>query len=259
MECLRRAGSSEALWGEVDRWHVGSMIEPMQRQLDAKNRRLQALRNATLFAALSAEAYANEFLASQFEGRELEVLDGLNVVDKLTLAPAFAGYESPVARGRDPIQTIEKLRRVRNRLVHSKPGAGAYAHEVDAAEANQDYGPRAVVGYIEQVAHAAVLLHPYRDDRSFTMPFSRVWDERAILTDHVAATGEDLFAIPPEDSPVVRNLFIQMQDAAYERAEPEMRRRAEERTAALERRRADRDARARPATDGLEPGEKPTS
>jgi hypothetical protein len=217
MELLRQAGSSEALWSEADPWHEGSLLESMQRSMDAANSRLQHLRGGTIFAALSVEAYANEFLACHFDEEHRTALDALRPIDKLLL-PKSVGVEVTLDRGAEPLQTIGQLIRVRNRLVHSKPGEGTYMHEIDVPAARKDYGPKALAGYVERVAQMATLLHPLRGDRSFEMPFIRIWTERAVLHEHVEIIRPEVIYVPAEDLPPIVDLMLQMQRRAWKRS-----------------------------------------
>jgi hypothetical protein len=59
LEEFHHASNAPDLWVPADALHRGSMLASSQEVLTAKNRRLHFLRSAVLFAALSAEAFAN--------------------------------------------------------------------------------------------------------------------------------------------------------------------------------------------------------
>ena len=137
VEALRAAGDPRMLWGEVSDHVKGSILEPMQRIADALQRRLWRLRSAVLFAALCTEAYANELLDELLAPSDAAELDRLPTFEKLMLAPKVASLESPLDRGREPMQTIRTLFRTRDALVHprrGKPSAFAIATPRDFFE-----------------------------------------------------------------------------------------------------------------------------
>jgi hypothetical protein len=227
LEALRDSSSADVLYRDLDPFHQGSqLLGPIQRTMDASNRRLRYLRSAVLFAALGAEAYANEFLAATLDATDVKVLDRLKTSEKLIIGPKVAGLETPFDRGAEPLQSVVQLFKARDRLVHLKPGqVGAHAHTATDSDLHL-FGPRAAVRYLEAVAHAAVLLHPLRPDKPFAAPAARIWEERAVLRDHVDQTGEGLLDMPrPEDEPLPL-LMNQMHERAISRARREQAREA---------------------------------
>lgn len=153
LEALRDSSSADALYRELDPWHAeAKILGPAQANMDALNRRLRYLRSAVLFAGLSAEAYANEFLAATLASTDVESLDRLPTVEKLLIGPRVAGLVTPFDRGAEPVQSLVALFKARNRLVHPRPGqVGAYAHVTKVDDITL-FGPRAAVRYIEAVA-----------------------------------------------------------------------------------------------------------
>jgi hypothetical protein len=69
------------LWAPVDALHRGSILEGPQEIMNAYNRRLHFLRSAVLFAALSAEAFANELLDELLSSADFDALDKLPTPD----------------------------------------------------------------------------------------------------------------------------------------------------------------------------------
>lgn len=92
--------------------------------LTARRTHLAQCRTATLFAALSAEAYVNEFLAAHLKGNDLKAVDRMSPVDKYVLGTKLAYGESLFFRDREPFPVINELFKLRNQLVHPKPGFG---------------------------------------------------------------------------------------------------------------------------------------
>lgn len=110
-------------------------------------------RRALLFAAFSAEAYANDFLFDQWRGDHRDALQGLSPVDKYALLPGFAGKATVLERGRDPLQRIKWLFDRRNELVHAKP-----YKDKDLTWDPENHNPSAAAKSIVAVAEGASLL-----------------------------------------------------------------------------------------------------
>lgn len=211
---FRNAGSAEALYREQAPWYSPtSILTPMQQSSDARLRRLRHLRATVLFAALGAEGYANEFLASHLSGRELEGADRLTTVDKFVLGPKLAGLTSPIAYDRERGQSLSALFKARNTLVHPPTRTGTFP-DVYAAEDQRPYEPRNAARYVIQVAHAELLLYPLRGDQALASPAKRIWEQRQILEDHVEAIGAAVSDIPAKDAEPIRDLMAQMIDRA---------------------------------------------
>jgi hypothetical protein len=87
----------------------------------ARRTRLRAARNAVIYAAFSAEAYVNEFLAAH---------DALDDWDREPMHRKFlkgteAAYGSPLFfADREAYPEIVELVKLRDRLAHPKPGFG---------------------------------------------------------------------------------------------------------------------------------------
>lgn len=147
LEALRDSSSPDTLYDEVNPWHRGSRVfGPTQKKLDAANRRLRFLRASVLFSAIATEAYANEFIAATLTPADADAVDRLAAVDKLLLAPRLAGLASPFDRGQEPIQSLARLFRARNALVHPRPGqTGAFVHVVTDEDVRV-FGPSAAAG-----------------------------------------------------------------------------------------------------------------
>jgi hypothetical protein len=109
-----------------------------------------------LFAAFAAEAYVNEFIADHFTGRDVETLDRLSTTEKYVIAPRLALGAPLFERDREPLQTISKLFRQRDTLVHPKPGKGL--PEPDRWSADPVYNPAQATIYICFVGAAAKTL-----------------------------------------------------------------------------------------------------
>jgi hypothetical protein len=216
---FRNAGSAEALYRELPPWYGdGEILTPIQRNISARDLRLQHLRATVLFTALAAEGYANEFLAAFLSGQALKGADRLPTVDKFVLGPGLAGLKSPIDYESEPGQSLVALFKARNKLVHTSLEPGVYAIELDGDD-TRPYEPRWAARYLIQVARAVVLLHSQREDRPILFPANRIWEQRSILERHVDAIGAGLLDIPPQDSEPVRDLMAQMDDRARRKAQ----------------------------------------
>jgi hypothetical protein len=121
LEEFHRSANPPDLWVPVDAFHGNSMLEGAQAGLTARNRRLHFLRSTVLFAALAAEAFANELLDELLAPADADALDRLPTPEKLLLGPRTATGSSPLERGAQPIQGIVTLFKTGNRLVHPRP------------------------------------------------------------------------------------------------------------------------------------------
>jgi hypothetical protein len=156
LRALRHTGSADALYD-----HKLRSMDP--RELDwpdvslardeAESRRLTHSRRALLFAAFSAEAYANDFLFEEWSGKDREALQALSTVDKYALLPGFAGRASVLERGRNPLQRIKWLFDRRNELVHAKP-----REDRDLTWEPENHNPTAAAESIIAVAEGATTL-----------------------------------------------------------------------------------------------------
>ena len=156
LRALRDTGSADALYD-----HKIRSTEPKELDLpdlslandEAEGWRVTYSRRALLFAAFSAEAYANDFLYGEWSGQDRKGLQMLSTVDKYALLPGFAGRKSVLDRGRDPLQQIKWLFDRRNELVHAKP------HEdKDLTWEPENHNPAAAAASIVAVAEGAATL-----------------------------------------------------------------------------------------------------
>jgi hypothetical protein len=213
---FRNAGSADALYRELAPWYQpGSILTPIERDSDARQRRLRHLRATVLFTALAAEGYANEFLASRLTGRDLVAAERLSTVDKFVLGPRLAGLTSPIAYGSEPGQSLTALFKARNTLVHPPTRKGSFP-DIYEAEDQTPYEPRNAARFIIQVAHAESLLYPLRGDQALASPAKRIWEQRAVIEGHVEAIGQGVSEIPAIDAEPVRDLMAQMIDRSIE-------------------------------------------
>lgn len=187
--------------------------------MNARNARLRYLRASVLFSALAAEALANEFLAASLRRREIGALDRLRTPDKLLLGPRLCGQEDVLRSGGEPHASLVALFKVRNELVHPKPGRFAgYIRPGGHGTDEKLYGPEQAVRYLVAVAHAALLLHPLRPDRPFRMPFLDIYEQRRVLEEHLESTGRRISDIPDQDDPPAMDLALEMERRRYRQA-----------------------------------------
>jgi hypothetical protein len=80
----------------------------------------RSARLALMLAAFACEAYANIYIDLALDDNHRELLDRQTTVKKLLIAPKLAGNPPLFELGREPLQTIQRLFRLRNLLVHSR-------------------------------------------------------------------------------------------------------------------------------------------
>jgi hypothetical protein len=221
LEALTAASSAPALYADVADYYHGSLLESAQRRLSAMNRRLGFLRSAVLFAALSAEAYANEFLEATLLTPDVQALDRLVTSEKLLIGTRLVGVQPPLDRGKLPLQRLYALFEVRNALVHPRRSGAksisAYAHNV--TEQDKDLvGPKAAAGYIVAVAELTVQLEPHRPGVSIIGEATVIVEHRAVLDAHRKVLGDEILVVPDEDAAAPAPLLVQMQRRAAKRA-----------------------------------------
>lgn len=156
LRALRDTASADALYdhklraldpAELD-WPDVSLARD-----EAESWRITYSRRALLFAAFSAEAYANDFLFKEWSGKDRDALQTLSTVNKYALLPNFAGRTNVLDRGCDPLQRIKWLFDRRNELVHAKP------HEdKDLTWEPENHNPAAAAESIIAVAEGAATL-----------------------------------------------------------------------------------------------------
>jgi hypothetical protein len=78
VEEFHRAGNPPDLWTEPDPFLADSIVfSGAQALMTAQNNRLQALRTSVLFAAITVEAFANEFASEALGAKAAEMIDNL--------------------------------------------------------------------------------------------------------------------------------------------------------------------------------------
>jgi hypothetical protein len=178
----------------------------------AQRSRLRAARNAVLYAAFSAEAYVNEFLAAH------GVLDDWDYepTHRKFLKGTEAAYGSQLFfADREAYPEIVQLIKLRDRLAHPKPGFGVQGvgFEADEAYARLFSLPR-IAEYIVMVGGAGDLLVP----RAYGMDQLDViatvaWRGRDVIRDYAARHRR----LPAWNAPSERQLFRQAGDMVMAR------------------------------------------
>lgn len=162
LEEFHRSANAPDLWVPVDAFHRGSLLEGAQAALTARNRRLHFLRSTILFAALAAEAFANELLDELLSSADADALERLPTPEKLLIGARVAAETSPLARGADPMQGLVELFKTRN--VWSTP-----ARRADCRHGCRMYSPLTSTP-LDRPRHAArfsASLAPWSSVRSY--------------------------------------------------------------------------------------------
>jgi hypothetical protein len=178
-----------------------------QMQAAARQARVRAARTAVLFAALAAESYVNEFLSVH------------GVLEKWDREPTHRKYLKGThdAYGaqlffadREAYPEIVELLKLRDRLVHPKPGFGV-ATELGEPDVKFEalFALPRVAEYVVMVGGGADLLMPraYGFD-SFDVAGTVVWRGRSVIREYAKRHSK----LPAWDAPAERPLFRQAGD-----------------------------------------------
>jgi hypothetical protein len=214
LEEFHRSANAPDLWRPVDAFHRGSLLEQAQAELTARNRRLHFLRSTILFAALAAEAFANELLDELLARADADAIDRLPTPEKLLIGPRMAGQTSPLARGAQPMQGLLELFKTRNRLVHPRPRGGVPAWVQDLEPTDETaIGPAAARQAILCVADTVVLCTKLRERPTLHGGIAKtIARHRRVLERHQALVGPSVLDVPDIDTSGVPTLWDQMQE-----------------------------------------------
>ncbi len=204
LRALRDTGSADALYNYKIRTMEPEDLDWPDVSLardEAESWRITYSRRALLFAAFSAEAYANDFLFEEWRGKDRKALQKLSTVDKYALLPGFAGRKFVLDRGRDPLQRIKWLFDRRNELVHAKP-----REDKDLTWEPENHNPAAAAESIVAVAEGAATLAGGAPEGSV---LSYVLAEREALLKYGKRPLPDIY---DEPSPV--NLLLEVRREA---------------------------------------------
>jgi len=183
--------------------------------MNAYNRRLHFLRSTVLFAALSAEAFANELLDELLSSADFEALDKLPTPDKLLVGTQLAAAgKSPLERGAQPLQDLTLLCKTRNRLVHARPQGGIAAWDRDVEEADETaIGPKAALTAILSVSETVNVCTELRAHPILHGGLAKtILRHRGILERHQALAGPKILDLPARDAAGVPPLYDQMME-----------------------------------------------
>jgi hypothetical protein len=219
---FHRASNPLDLWVPVDALHRGSILEKPQALMTAQNRRIHFLRSSVLFAAISAEALANELLTDLLSSGDAEALDSLTMPEKFLMGTRIGAGKELVDRGRYPMGALLTLAETRNRLVHPRPSGGIAAWTQDVEEADEKaIGPRAAEKAILAVADVAVLCNPLRPHPVLHDGIAKtIAANREMLATYRKTCGDGLRDVPAENSPSTPTLMDQIREPLAERLAP---------------------------------------
>ena len=217
LEEIHRAGNTPDLWDmPVEDFHAGTVFEGAQRNLTAMNNRLQFLRSSVLFSALSAEAFANEYIADALSPATADSIDKLSTPDKLMVGVHLAtGDPELLTRGAPPMQDIIALFKTRNRLVHPRDrgGLAAWAHHLTDEE-EKAIGPRAAERGLLAIVDLTVLCTEHLKHPNLHGGHAkRIANQRQVLIRYREQVGDKITDLPAPDAEANPPLFTQMQNA----------------------------------------------
>lgn len=206
LEALRASGSPESLFSASARESPNPMMQAAAR-VGATGKRVGFARTAILFAAFASEGFVNEFLGEHLSPADVKAIDRLPTVEKYVLGPRIAFGEPLFDRGHEPIQSIQELFRLRDKLVHAQPRAvpargSVFDDPADFAE----YNPERAATYITAVADAAMILAGRSSEPLNNLTVVAVTQGRNIIKRYGKNASHDL---PRLDGATEEDLVIQ--------------------------------------------------
>lgn len=167
-------------------------------QIEANRVRVKCSMRAVLFAALAAESHINEFLGARFSRQDREALDRLPTVSKYVLGFRIGSTKDPFKRDRWPVPVLKDLFKLRDRLVHPKPGFGPEPVLGPLGPFEEKLASRQVADYLVAVACAGfvVIKETYGPDH-LDLWTDLIWFGRDVIDEFVSEAGE----LPPLDGP----------------------------------------------------------
>jgi hypothetical protein len=110
-------GRPDALDNDIRMVHTPEIIQFLERQA-------LHITVAVVFSALCAEEFINYYITRKKSAGFLEnYLDKLSPDQKWYIVPALLNNGRSLEPGREPLQGLNRLIKLRNRLVHAKPSA----------------------------------------------------------------------------------------------------------------------------------------
>jgi len=169
--------------------------------------RIRAARTAVLFAALAAESYVNEFLSVH---GALEKWDREPTHRKFLKGTHEAYGSQLFFVDREGYQPIVDLFKLRDRLVHPKPGFGVSGvHGEPEADFERLFAMPKVAEYIVTVGGSADLLMPRAYGfESVDVAGMVIWRGKSVIREYAKRHAK----LPAWDAPAERPLFRQAGD-----------------------------------------------
>ncbi len=173
--------------------------------------RIRAARTAVLFAALAAESYVNEFLNAH---GALEKWDREPTHRKFLKGTHEAYGSQLFFVDREGYQPIVDLLKLRDRLVHPKPGFGVSGHHGEPdTDFERLFAMPNVAEYIVMVGGSADLLMPRAYGfESVDVAGVVIWRGRSVIREYAQRHTK----LPAWDAPAERPLFRQAGDYVME-------------------------------------------
>jgi len=166
------------------------MIEGRRVQIE---RRLRAV----LFSAFAAESYVNEFLGAHFAAADFDAVDRMNPINKYVIGTRFGAGEDIFLRDRPPIPTLKRLFKLRDRLVHPKPGFGPTLALGPLGDFDAQFTGRNIADFVVATAAAGLVLVK----RTYGPDHLDIWTDLVWFgKDIVFKLGEDSEHLPSVDS-----------------------------------------------------------
>jgi hypothetical protein len=137
--------------------------------------------------------------------KDIEAIDHLPTAEKFVLSPRLILGEAVFGRGREPIQRIRALFKLRDQLVHPKVRrVRVRKHHLFDRPGFQDYNPESAAQFVVAVSKAAIALSEATDPPG---PTDATAQGVLSVSDRLLEMGQNSREkVPPRPKPRVRRL-----------------------------------------------------
>jgi hypothetical protein len=158
VDSFGRSGDAQALYGQL---YGRSDLDSTQKAvalIDGQRVRMESRLQAVLFSALAAESYVNEFLGGHLTGGDFKAVDRMSPVDRYVVGTRLGAGKEIFQRDRPPIPALRQLFKLRNRLVHPKPGFGPSPTLGPLGDFEANFESGKIADFMTAVAAAGIVL-----------------------------------------------------------------------------------------------------
>jgi hypothetical protein len=209
VEAFGESGDGPTLYGHM---YGKSDLDPTESALaviEGDRCRTVSRLQTVLFTALATESYANEFLAARLSRKDFEVVDRMSPVNKLVVGTGVENEKAIFQRGRAPIPKLVKLFKLRDRLVHPKPGFGPDAVGEPLGEFKAQFAAEDIADFLISAAAAGYVLLK----RAYGPDHLDIWTDLLWFTkETLYEFAEESESLPPVDARPPQTLLARLLD-----------------------------------------------